>query len=158
MFEDLAIHPVQVDWLAAISRGEKVLYHSAMNLLHCFLPTFNASEGEYLTRWVFPGMYEIIYPLDRREIVGIVFWTLDGLLRDTDLLSTQDAEGNLSPLTIFEYGVQWLATNHPVYQRMTDQRKEEVFNENEKCEKFLQNYPLLVPSTLWSKALPARHS
>jgi hypothetical protein len=105
---DLAIHPAQLTFLDAITRGEKIVWHPVLRSLVCFASDFDANEFEYTHDWVFPGMHEIIYPLhDQRpeNVVGVKLCELQGLLNETDLLQHLTAENLLSPLQVFEHGI-----------------------------------------------------
>ena len=160
MITILGVHPAQIEFMEAIERGERVVYHWSMHYLYCFSPDFNPQEEQYLSHWVSPGMHELLYSLYHREkgVVGISFSCLQGLLRDTDLLTTQDKDGNIVANSIYEYGIAWLEEYDPMYRALQGEKKETVLQDNEKGLQFLQKYPILVPYSVWSKAVPTQTS
>lgn len=150
------IHPAQVGFLEALSRGEKILYHSAMRWLTCFAPKFDANREAYTHGWVFPGMHELIYPLHDLDhgIVGVKLCELQGLLTHTDLLKTLGPDDSLSPLEVFEYGIRWVAEHGTEYHTRMARRKEEIVAKDELARAFFTSYPLRIQRDVWQLALP----
>lgn len=154
----LGIYPAQSEWLKAVVRGEKVLWHSSMHLLACFAPDFDPASEQYIAYNITPEhFHDLLYPLSggREKVVGVQFWCLGGVLTKTDILGTQDAAGSLAPQAIFERGTKWYESTGKS-ATLTRERKEEMEKRNALGLAFLRSYPLTVPSTLWMQALPRR--
>lgn len=152
---EVGVHPAMIDFIAALERGEKVVYHWSMHYLYCFAADFDPQE-QYLSHWVYPGMHELLYPLFERErgVIGISFTCLQGLLHDTDLLTTKDKDNNLAANEIFECGIRWMETKDRSYMTMNAERRETTLADNEKARAFLIKANIVVPFSVWSKALP----
>ena len=152
----LSIHPAQEEWLNAVAQGKKILWHGSMHTLHCFLPEFDPRKEEYVMRHVLPTpLHDLAYPLydQKRGAVGVAFWSLGWLLKETDLLSTQDECGHITPLAIYEHGSRaYEATAE--YRAIQNEKKARVLAQDKEAILFLKQYPLRVPYSTWSRALP----
>jgi hypothetical protein len=156
-----AIHPAQLGFLEAIARGDKIVWHPLLRWLTCFAPGFDGHRIEYTHDWVFPGMHEIIYPLREGRagsVAGVKLCELQGLLTQTDLLATLDAQASLSPLEVFEHGIAWMSGNSERYRTMDVQHRAATEAKNQIARRFLQTYPLRIPQEIWEQALPKQSS
>lgn len=156
----LDTHPAQIEWLKAVERGEKILWHGSMHILDCFLPGFDPRKEECVMRHVLPThLHDLAYPLydQKRGAVGVEFWSLGWLLKETDLLSTQDMGGYLPPLAIYIFGSK-AYEDSAEYKALPAKKKEMICRQDKEALSFLGRYPLRVPPHLWSRALPKSDS
>jgi hypothetical protein len=130
----------------AFDSGNPVVWHPELKWLFCVMP-YTISMGNYVSRWVSCGYFELLYPLSQTHCIGVKFLAFPLLLaEDNWLLAQQDQGAHLCALHI-------LTSCENMAQRLRTEIEPEGL---EIARRFFETHPMHVPNDIWLCALSAR--